>query len=494
MPAGAAEICETHISVLVFIGDRAYKLKKPVRFGFLDFSTREVREEMCHREVELNRRLAPDVYLGVADVIGPDGTPADHLVVMRRMPGDRRLASLVTAGDPRVPGALRDLARLLAEFHARAERGAEIDAACTVEAVRGLWRDNTAEMRPLADAVFEATDLDRVDEMARGFLDGRVGLFDERIRSSRCVDGHGDLLAGDVFCLDDGPRVLDTIEFDDRLRFGDVVADVAFLAMDLERLRHPELGARFRADYEEFAGEQFPPGLWHHAVAYRAQVRAKVAALRAVQELGPGIGTGAGQEEVQEARRLLALCLDHLERAGPRLVLVGGLPGTGKTTVSIGVADALEAVHLRSDVVRKHAAGLAPVEQAVAAPGAGIYTEASTERTYEELLAEAQRHLRSGWSVVVDASWGDEGHRRAARRLARETSAKLVELRCEVDPGVAATRVSRRLAERSDASDATPEVVTYLADRADPWPQARTLDAARPVPEVIAAALRFTRD
>src|SRR5215470_5751941 len=250
---GRASVAETHVSVLVFVGDRAYKLKKPVAMGFLDFSTREAREAACRREVELNRRLAPDVYLGVADVRGPDGRPCDHLVVMRRMPAERRLAALVRAGAD-VEDSVRRVARLVAAFHERAATSPEIAAAGSVASVRRNWEDNFEQMAPFVGAVLDAAVAARVRVLAERYLDGRGALFHQRTASGMVRDGHGDLLAEDVFLLDDGPRVLDCIEFDDRLRWGDVLADVAFLAMDLERLGSPGLAARFLDRYREFSG------------------------------------------------------------------------------------------------------------------------------------------------------------------------------------------------------------------------------------------------
>ena len=231
MSADAA-LVETHSAVVFFVGDRAYKLKKPVDLGFLDFSDRSVREAVCHREVELNRRLSPDVYLGVADVHGPDGELCDHLVVMRRMPADRRLSTLVTAGVP-VDDDLWQLAHLLATFHAKAERSAAADAAAAIDALAGRWADNTKVLRAHADAVgLDRGAVERAQALVDRYLAGRRELFDTRITEGRAVDGHGDLMADDIFCLDDGPRVLDCIEFDDRYRLGDTLADVAFLAMD----------------------------------------------------------------------------------------------------------------------------------------------------------------------------------------------------------------------------------------------------------------------
>jgi aminoglycoside phosphotransferase family enzyme/predicted kinase len=479
---GPAGVAETHSAWVFFAGDRACKLKKPVDLGFLDFRSREVRAAVCAREVELNRRLAPDVYLGVADVHGPDGQVCDHLVLMRRMPPDRRLSALVAAGDPHLDDHLWQLAHLLAAFHARAERGPAADEAATVEARAALWEANTASLREAADqGVVDAGEVDRVQALADRYLAGRRPLFDRRIAEGRACDGHGDLLADDIFCLEDGPRVLDCIEFDDRLRYGDVLGDVAFLAMDLEHLGHPEAAARFLAAYREHADDAWPASLAHHHIAYRAQVRAKVAAIRAVQ------GAAAS---VEQARALLTQARRHLEAARVRLILVGGLPGTGKSTLAAGLGDTLAATVLRSDEVRKELAGLRADATATAPYGHGIYTPAHTRATYETLLGRAGTALAHGETVVLDASWIDAAWRTRARELAHRHHADLTELRCELTPDAADRRMRARAATGADPSDATPAIAHALRARTHPWPSATTVDTSGDAAATLATALR----
>jgi aminoglycoside phosphotransferase family enzyme/predicted kinase len=471
-------ITETHISVLISLGARVYKLKKPVSFGFADFSQREARQRACHREVELNRRLAPDVYLGVADVVGEDGSVCDHLVVMRRMPADRRLAGLARSGAA-IDGELRDIARLLAVFHTAAETGPEISRAATAERIWATWEASFAQLAPFVGPVLDQPACDRVEGLARRYLTGRAVLFDHRIAAGAVRDGHGDVQAEDIFCLDDGPRILDCIEFDDQLRYGDVLADVAFLAMDLERLGAPAAAAWFVQCYEEFAGTTFPTSLLHHYIAARAHVRAKVACLR----------HGQGDPEAAVAANdLLGLTLRHLEAARVRLVLVGGLPGTGKSTLADRLADGTGWTLLRSDEIRKDVAGVPHVPPAPAAPGEGLYGPALTAETYAALLDRAGRALERGESVILDASWADARHRDAAASLARSTASDLVELCCRTPAELARQRIRARLARGDDPSDATPEVAAALAARFDPWPTSVALDtAAAPGHSVTAA-------
>ena len=472
-------VAETHSGVVFFVGDRAYKLKKAVDLTFLDFTTRERRRWACEREVELNRRVAPDVYLGVADVLDPSGEACDHLVVMRRMPEDRRLSTLVLDGAP-VEHILEQVARLMADFHIGAVRSKAADRAAGAEALAARWAANTEGLKPFCGRYFDAADVEAVDNLAARYLSGREPLFGQRIAAGRACDGHGDLLADDIFCLDDGPRILDCLEFDDHLRLDDGLADVAFLAMDLERLGRPDLAHHFLATYREAAHDSWPESLAHHHIAYRAQVRAKVSAIRADQGV-PG--------SVEKAQRLLELSRPHLDAAQVRLVLVGGLPGTGKSTLAAGLADALGAVLIRSDVVRKELAGIDSDTSARAPYGAGIYAASWTDTTYRELLRRARHALQHGESVVLDASWSDESHRDEARSVSDETFSDLVELRCVAPPDVVAARIRARAAAGGDASDADGDIANAMSAVAHPWPTATPIDTVPEPSAVVETAL-----
>jgi hypothetical protein len=457
-------IVQSHCAVVAFIGDHAYKLKKPVDLGFLDFSTVAARERACRRELELNRRLAPDVYLDVAQVLDGRGKTCDWLVVMRRMPASRRLATLVTQGVD-VHADVEKLARMLASFHSTAPRGPQIDAAGGLRATRKRWIDNFAGTEPFVGTILDRAQFEEVVELALRYLDGRASLFEERMRRGCIVDGHGDLLAEDIFCLPDGPRVLDCLEFDDALRYVDGLDDAAFLAMDLERLGAPDLARDFLAWYREFSASRSTTSLAHHYVAYRAFVRAKVACLRHAQGVS---------EAASDAERLITMTLRHLRAGQIRLVLVGGLPGTGKTTVAGALADRMGAVLLRTDQIRRELPGTAQLA-AHAGYGRGLYDSGNVHDTYQEMLDRARTLLSHGESVVLDASWSSAEERESARAVARETYAVPTELRCVAPTEVTEPRVTARV---GDASDATAEIAAQMSRRFAAWPEATHIDTS----------------
>lgn len=494
MGDGPYALVETHISVLLFTGGYVYKLKKPVLFDFVDFSTREEREHACHREVALNRRIAPDVYLGVVDVVAPDGSTIDHMVMMRAMPPESSLAALVSTHDPSLPLRLGEVARLISEFHDRAERGSHIDARGTRDAVLDSWEEGFTELAPFVGPMLDEATEAHVERLVHEYMAGRAELFDERIGAGCVRDGHGDLQAADVFCLEDGPRVLDCIEFDDRLRYGDVWGDIAFLAMDLERLGDSAAAGMLLDFYGGHRADRPPRSLIHHYVAMKAHIRAKVSALRAAQAVE---GSDAYDGAVEVAGALLELTLAHLEAARVRLVIVGGSPGAGKSTLAAGLGTEMGMSVLRSDEIRKDLAGgasgaLSPGEE-VGEAFSGVYSAEMTRATYAEMLTRARQLLSMGVSVVLDASFSSTDHREAARRLARETSSAMEEIRCVVAPEIAAQRIALRLEVGTDPSDATPEIAELMAARSEPWPEATTISTDVAPERVVEAALASIR-
>ena len=494
-PQPPAAVAETHISWVFFTADRAYKLLKPIRTPFLDYSTMFERAHACRREFELNMRVSPDVYLGLSPIL-EKGEVVDHMIVMRRLPDSRRLSTL--ASTPGFPDRVREVARAVAAFHASLPPDPEAARVARTDWLTRLWTtENIDQMAGVSSDGAQLHDPVTLEEIRRrsiAYLAGRVRLFEHRIALGHAVDGHGDLLCDDIFCLDDGPRILDCLAFDDDLRRGDVLADVAFLAMDLERLPGGQAAAKTLVDtYDELTAERHPRSLLHFYIAQRALVRAKVRGLRHLQRSGAAAGDAAAQ-----AAASLLQCLDHLRTATVRLVIVGGAPGSGKTTTAATIANVLAASVLSSDELRKDLAGVAHGDHRGAPLDAGLYSDEMTERTYAELLRRTRELLQMGESVVLDASFTKRSHRELAREAAAGTHSEIHELCCVLDPDIAAERVGRRLAHRNpaisdDASDATPQIAHLLAGRADPWPEAATIATAGTADESAAASISALR-
>lgn len=471
----APHAVETHISVVLLVGDRALKLLKPIRTGFLDHRSVDARVAALSAELRVNRRFAPDVYLGIG-WLGGGRTDAEPVLVMRRMPEERRLTSLLGAEEAET--RIREVARLVARLHDAAPRRPDVRAQASPSALRSLWADNLAELRAVSAGIVPLEEVAELEVLASEYLAGRAPLLRARRLADRIVDGHGDLRADDIFCLEDGPRILDCLAFSDRFRFGDVLLDVAFLAMDLERLGVPDLAAVLRREYSEATGDPIPHTLWHHYVAYRASVRAKVACYQAVQDPA---------EATARARALSHLARAHLRAGRVLLVLVGGAPGSGKSTLARALGASLEAAVISSDEVRKRRADLpaAPLAQPLAY-GEGIYSTAHTEGVYWQQAADARAQLARGRSVVLDATFGRAEFREHAWAAARDVSALLVEIECDAPADVLAERVAR---PRPGASDATPELARRLLAERDPWPSATRIDTTGTTQASRAASL-----
>jgi predicted kinase len=324
----------------------------------------------------------------------------------------------------------------------------------TAEGLAGFWKSSFDDMAPLVGQLFDRDEFAEVTRLAFEYLSHRSELFESRRAAGFVRDGHGDLIAHDIFMLDDGPRILDCLAFDAAYRVSDVLADIGFLVMDVERLAGRAAALQLLRWYCEYTNEHHPSSLAHHYVAYRAHVRAKVAALRWQQ------GDDASADV---ARRQHAQACDHLRRARGTLLLLGGGPGTGKTTLADSLSGALGWPTVDSDALRKDLRGIDHNDHRIDLHP-DLYGNTTTEDTYRLLIEHASTVLAAGESVIIDATWARAEHRELARRAAHQQGARLVEIECSLDPDLAKQRILRRQRSGTDASDATPDLVGGVRD------------------------------
>jgi uncharacterized protein len=501
-PADHLRLHETHSSWVVLAGPYAYKLKKPVNLGFLDFTTIAARRADCEEEVRLNRRFSPDVYLDVVDIIEDDGRfrvggsrgSGEPAVWMRRLPEDGMLPGLLDrdAVDSRLA---RRIGRTVAQFHATAQTGRGIDEYGSPSSIQGNWQENFQQMAPFVGRTVEHD----IDAHIRRYVDQFVAtnrrLFERRVAEGRVRDGHGDLHAASI-CIDRGRiRLFDSLQFAPRFRSSDVAAEVAFLAMDFEHHGRTDLAWAFVEAYVGASGDSELQQLFDFYACYRAYVRGKVRSLRLAQ-----LGEARAADEtriIAESRAYFDLAWAHAGGLGaPPFLICMGLPASGKTTLARNIASRLGLVHVSSDRVRKAMAGVQPTQRGTDSFRQGLYDPSMTERTYAALRRNAGRWLRRGRGVVLDATYGDRAERARVQQLAQRLGVNLRIVLCHADDDTLLTRLRRRASEPGVVSDARIELWSELRAAFDePRELADVLrvDATRSAEETAEQALGLLR-
>jgi len=491
---GQVELIQTHISYVFLAGDFVYKVKKPVNLGFLDFSTLEKRRHFCQEEVRLNRRLCRGTYLDVVPVayvegavaVDAAGTVADYAVKMRRLPEERMMGHLLER-DAVTPEMLRALARRLAEFHASAETGPEIEVFGGLETIGGNWRENFEQTEPYIGRTITVRQFQEIRGYVEGFLEQERDLFEGRVGEGRVRDCHGDLRA-EAVCFTDGICIFDCIEFNQRFRFSDVASDLAFLAMDLDSRGRRAMSDELVGLYAGMSGDSTLPLVLDFYKCYRAYVRGKVDGFQLDEPEVPAAQKAAARGR---ARAFFRLAYGYARRRTPcTLINMVGLSGTGKSYLANALAARLGAVVISSDVVRKRLLGIEPAERHTEPWERGIYAPEMTEGTYEAMLKEAQPHLERGRPVILDATFLLRRHREAARDLARRRGVRYLAVECLADESVARERLSRRPEDPWTASDGRWEIFAVQRERFEPLTEAPEreslrVDTARPLGEQL---------
>jgi aminoglycoside phosphotransferase family enzyme/predicted kinase len=447
-------LVQTQMSCVFLTDEYAYKIKKPVNLGYVDYTTLEKRRYFCQREIELNRRLCPAAYLGVETVtfdgakfaFNGEGKAVEYAVRMRRLPDDKLLDHLLRSNA--VTTEMMDsLARRVADFHRTAETNSEIAAFGKVATVTQNTEENFSQTEKYIGTSITPTQFNRITDYTRGFIRDDSGIFESRVKEGRTRDCHGDLHAQHI-CFCHGLCIFDCIEFNERFRYCDVASEAAFLAMDLDRYGRADLGRRFITEYISQSGDADIPKLLNFYKCYRAYVRGKVASFKLDDPL---VSEDDKRESAELAQGYFDLASSYT-RSRPLLVVMVGLVGSGKTTLANGLAQRLGAVHISSDVTRKRLAGIPESEHRYEEPASGIYSLEWSRKTYDSIFSQSADILNDGASVILDAAFLRQSERERASTMAQELSADYMVVECRLSPELTQKRLLQRLGEVS-ASD-----------------------------------------
>jgi uncharacterized protein len=460
------EVTQTHISVVLLGRARLLKLKKPVSFGFLDYTTLEQRRLACEAEIRLNRRLCEQTYLKVQPIGQVDGSPQlsesgeaiEYGVLMKRLPAERMLDEMVRH-HAATEADIERVAHRLAEFHGTARRGPDIDRWGTWEEAGRNWDENFAQTGPFIGRTIDASAYQLLRDRVAHWLGGNRAVFEQRIRGGRVVDGHGDVRCESV-SVTDGICIFDCIEFNDRFRCCDVASEAAFLAMDLDSLGRPDLGYHFTERYQAYANDASLFRLLPFYRCYRAYVRGKVLSFRLDE---PEFSEADKSRAAERAAGYFELARRYATPLPqPRVVVVRGLAGTGKTSMARAIAGERGLRVVSTDAVRQELFGH---EKGTAAYGQGAYRPEANRRTYETLVERGRGLLIEDGGVVLDGTFLRDDDRLRVREMASAAGAAARWIECELPAELMRQRLERRRQRHEGLSDATWE--TYLRQRED---------------------------
>ncbi|MDH4101108.1 MAG: AAA family ATPase [Nitrospirota bacterium] len=490
-------LSQTHLSYLLFTREHVYKIKKPVDFGFLDFTTLEKRLFYCQREIELNRRLCPDIYLDVVKItregehfqMEGTGHPTEYAVKMKRLPGDRMLSELLRH-DKVTEGMVADIAEKIADFHSRARTSPEISAFGDIAVIRTNTEENFEQIAPWIDRTIDRALHDQLAEYTRNTLQKDSLAFISRVTHDHIRDCHGDIHAENI-CVTNGIYIYDCIEFNDRFRYSDTIADIAFLIMDLEYNGYLRFARIVRDVYQQASKDDGLERLLDFYKVYRAVVRGKVSSFK------------LGEEEVPEeeklavavtARNYFGLAGYYVQGHRPFCLVVNGLTGTGKSTVARGLASRTGATILSSDIIRKELAGIAPETRQTEDYGGGIYSSEMTAKTYAAMFERAEAALRQGDSVILDATFISQELRQEAYDRGVRLGIEPVFIECQCPEETVVRRLRERLRKKKSVSDGRLEIYQRQKQRlAEQYPDGAkviAVDTSQPFPDAISSVFR----
>jgi aminoglycoside phosphotransferase family enzyme/predicted kinase len=494
-PTGKVKLVQTQMSFVFLTDNHVYKVKKPVNLGYLDYTTLEKRRFYCHKEVELNRRLCPDVYLGVVPItqkqnsffIAGQGKAIEYAVQMRRLPQELMMDTLLTSN--RVsPEMMTKLAQKLATFHEQAETNKRISTFGSLDTISQNADENFSQTEKYIGNTISPKSYRHIKAYTDNFLKENAPLFRKRIQDGRIRDCHGDLHAAHI-CFTNGICIYDCIEFNDRFRYADVASEVSFLAMDLDHYGRADLSRLFVSAYISLSRDRELLELLTFYKCYRAYVRGKVESFKLDD---PYITEEEREETLEKASGYFDLAFSYVKLA-PSLLITAGLVGSGKSALAQALAKRLGLVVISSDVTRKRLASIPETEHRFEEFDAGIYSPEFSRKTYDAMLTEARNILIEGSSVIIDASFIKAEQRLKAKRLAQELNAGFFVLECALDEELTRKRLAERLKQGS-VSDGRWEIFSQQKEQFEPVvevpPQNRVIiDSSQSIDKIVRQVL-----
>lgn len=464
-------LLDTHSSWVFLTGEFAYKIKKPVNFGFLDYTTLERRKFFCEEEIRLNRLWAPEIYLGVVAItrdrgevrLDGDGEVIEYAVRMRELPQPSIMTELLKRGEVGF-STVAKIAQIIADSHSRAETNSEIAQYGDLKMVKFNWDENFEQTERFKDVTIPSDLFETIKTNVNKFMGRKGALFLKRIRDGKIRRCHGDLHSGNIF-ITDKIYVFDCIEFNLRFSCQDVASDVAFLAMDLDFHDRKELSDHFIGQYIQKSGDVELLSLLDFYKCYRAYVRGKVTSFKLN---APQREEDEKTEVAQVARSYFELAHDYSNSLfeEPRLIIVSGLPGVGKTHIAKRLAKRWNWFHLTTDVIRKELAGL-PIEEHYYGD-LKLYSPEMSLKAYKEMLRRAEIYIRAGKGCILDATFNKREPREEAFQLAERLNIKAHYIHFICPEDAVLQRLQKRSGEVS-ASDATPEVYFKMKENFEPF-------------------------